>query len=72
MKDGDIGEVLKRRTRAFPDILPGKIMEIVIKFADGNPREALLLCQNAILSKKIKVKYKKEEFILTLNEIKNE
>lgn len=72
MEDRDIREVLKRRIRAFPDILPGQIMEIMIKFADGNPREALLLCQNAILSKKIEVKYKKEDFILTLNEIKNE
>ena len=49
-----------------------EVNQIVIKFADGNPREALLICKNAMLSKRIKNGYKKENFILSLNEIKQE
>lgn len=72
MSDDDIEDILDRRTKLFPEVLPVEVKDVVIKFADGNPREALLLCQNAILSKKFQEGYQKEDFILTLDEIKNE
>ena len=72
LSDNEIEEVLTKRTKSFPQVLPQEVKQIVIKFADGNPREALLICQNAMLSKRIKNGYKKENFILSLNEIKQE
>ncbi|MBI4648473.1 MAG: hypothetical protein HY738_18295 [Bacteroidia bacterium] len=53
-------------------MLPQEVKQIIIKFADGNPREALLLCQNAMLSKQIHNDYQNEDFILRLDEIKQE
>ncbi len=72
MKDEEIKKILEKRTNSFPDILSDKIKKVVVQFADGNPREALLLCQNALLSKNIGETYKKEDFILDLDEIKSE
>jgi len=72
MNDNEINEVLTKRTKSFPQVLPQEVKQIVIDFADGNPREALLLCQNSMLSKKIQNGYKKEDFILSSNEIKQE
>jgi energy-coupling factor transporter ATP-binding protein EcfA2 len=71
MKDEEIKEILEKRTNSFPEILSEEVTKVVIQFADGNPREALLLCQNAILSKNIGQSYKKEDFILSLDEIKS-
>jgi len=72
MSDSEIDEILNRRIKSFPQVLLDEVKNIVIKFADGNPREALLLCQNAMLSKKIYNNYKREDFILRINEIKEE
>jgi macrodomain Ter protein organizer (MatP/YcbG family) len=72
MQDDEIREILSKRTQGFPEVLPEGTRDIVIEFADGNPREALLVCQNALLSKTLQFPYKKEEFILTVGEIKDE
>lgn len=72
MNDTEIEEILNKRTKSCKQILPPEVKKIVIEFADGNPREALLLCLNAILSKKIRDDDKKENFILSINEIKQE
>jgi len=72
MKDDDIKEMLNKRTRTFPGVLPLNVKDLLIEFADGNSREALLLCQNAILSKEIGRTYTEKDFILTVGEIKNE
>lgn len=72
MRDQEIDEILSRRTKSFPEVLTREVKKVIIKFANGNPREALLLCQNTILSKNIDFNFKKENFILTLNEIKQE
>ena len=72
MSDKDIEIMLDKRTQKFPEVLPEDVKELVIEFADGNPREALLVCQNALLSKKVGKTYTKEDFILTIDEIKDE
>lgn len=72
MSDKDIEIMLDKRTQKFPEVLPEDVKELVIEFADGNPREALLVCQNALLSKKVAKTYIKEDFILTIDEIKDE
>jgi ABC-type dipeptide/oligopeptide/nickel transport system ATPase subunit len=72
MKDKEIREILDKRSQAFPRILPDDVRNMVVEFADGNPRYALLLCQNALLSKRIERIYAEEDFILTVEEIKNE
>lgn len=72
LSDKDMEEMLNKRTGFFPDVLPQEVKKVVIKFANGNPREALLLCQNAMLSKKLGDEYKREDFILSLGEIKSE
>lgn len=72
MDDKDIEEILNRRISMFPEILPEEVKKAVIMFADGNPREALLLCQNTLLSKNIGQRYKKEDFIISMDELKHE
>ncbi len=72
MSDNDIKETLNRRTGEFPEILPRNVRDIVVELADGSPREALLIYQNAILSKEIGKSCSKQDFILSTDEIKNE
>jgi len=72
LSDEDIKIMLDKRTQKFPEVLPKDVKKLVIEFADGNPREALLVCQNALLSKKVAKTYIKEDFILTIDEIKDE
>lgn len=72
MSDNNIKEMLNRRTQKFPEILPRNVRDMVIELADGSPREALLICQNAILSKDIGKSCSKQDFILSTDEIKNE
>lgn len=72
MSDNDIKEMLNRRTREFPEILPRNVRDMVIELSDGSPREALLICQNTILSKEIGKSCSKQDFILSTDEIKNE
>lgn len=72
LSDKDIEIMLDKRTQKFPEVLPKDVKRLVIEFADGNPREALLVCQNALLSKKVAKTYIEEDFILTIDEIKDE
>jgi|AntAceMinimDraft_9_1070365.scaffolds.fasta_scaffold32477_1 ABC-type lipoprotein export system ATPase subunit len=72
LSDRDIEMMLDKRTQKFPEVLPKDVKELVIDFADGNPREALLVCQNALLNKTIAKNYNKEDFTLTIDEIKDE
>ncbi|MEA3500227.1 MAG: hypothetical protein U9R41_04310 [Candidatus Marinimicrobia bacterium] len=72
LSDEDIESMLDKRTQEFPRILPKKVKKLVIDYADGNPREALLVCQNTLLNKKIAENYKKKDFILTIDEVVNE
>jgi len=72
MNDEDIDSLLIRRTRKFPDILSSKVRQLVVEFAAGNPREALLLCLNSLLKKKLRYPYEKDDFVLREEEIKNE
>ena len=72
LSDKDVEMMLDKRTQKFPEVLPKDVKELVIDFADGNPREALLVCQNALLNKTIAKNYNKEDFTLTIDEIKDE
>ncbi|MDI6795219.1 MAG: hypothetical protein QME81_20545 [bacterium] len=72
MSDEDIYQLLKRRTSKFPQVLPEEIREVVVDFAEGNPREALLLCQNSLLGKRIEPPFKIEDAVLSLDDLKTE
>ena len=72
MSDEEIAQILDKRTQEFSEILPADVKELVIQCADGNPRQALLLCQNALLSKNIGEIYSRRDFVLTMGEIKEE
>jgi hypothetical protein len=72
MSDEEIAQILDKRIQEFPDILPKNAKELVTQCADGNPRELLLLCQNALLSKNIGETYGRKDFVLTAEEIKKE
>ncbi len=72
MSSEDIGKLLDKRIKKFPEVLPDAVKEIVIDFAGGNPREALLLCQNSLLRKRFIIPYRKDDFVLQIKDIKNE
>lgn len=72
LPDEDIYQLLERRTGKFPEVLPEEIREVVIDFAEGNPREALLLCQNSLLAKHIAPPFKIEDAVLGLDDLKIE
>lgn len=69
MSDSVIGEILRRRMGDYSDILPEETKQIVIDYADGNPREALTICLMTLVRKSYPPSPRLKDFVISPDEL---